>query len=91
MENNKIIDSEFRKKLFKDLIDAGFGKEESQLLLYRKLYDTLKDMSLDLIQGMYDAVNNDEIPLSFDITELNGYLSDMVKAQEVLERKKSES
>lgn len=37
----KILDSEFRKVLYKNLTDAGYSKEEAQKIVGRKYYDTL--------------------------------------------------
>jgi hypothetical protein len=86
----KILDAEFRKKLFKDLLEAGFEKDEAQNMLYQKLYETLKGETLLLLDDIVKQVENDNIPVSFDGERVNGYLTDMRKAQEVLSKKQAE-
>lgn len=86
----KILDAEFRKKLFKDLLEAGFEKEEAQDMLYQKLYDTLKSETLLLLDDLVKQVENDSVPESFDGEKVNQYLTDMRKAQEVLSKKQAE-
>jgi hypothetical protein len=83
----KILDAEFRKKLFKDLLEAGFEKDEAQEMLYKKLYETLKGETLLLLDGLVKQVENDNIPESFDGKKVNEYLTDMRKAQEILSKK----
>lgn len=90
MENKKILDAEFRKKLFKDLLEAGFEKDEAQGVLYQKLYETLKGETLLLLDDLVKQVENDSIPESFDGEKINEYLTDMKKAQEVLSKKQAE-
>ena len=90
MENKKILDAEFRKKLFKDLLEAGFEKDEAQGVLYQKLYETLKSETLLLLDDLVKQVENDSVPESFDGEKVNQYLTDMRKAQEVLSKKQAE-
>ena len=90
MENKKILDAEFRKKLFKDLLEAGFEKDEAQGVLYQKLYETLKGEMLLLLDDLVKQVENDSVPESFDGEKINEYLTDMKKTQEVLSKKQAE-
>lgn len=55
----KILDGEFRKNLYKDLVDAGYEKQEAQLIVGKKYYSALVDHVADTLTSLADDVRNE--------------------------------
>lgn len=61
----KILDGEFRKNLYKDLVDAGYDKQEAQVIVGKKYYsalgthvaETLTELLNDVVSERYDVGN----------------------------------
>ena len=80
----KILDSEFRKELYKNLVEAGYDKKEAQKIVGVKYREGLK---VDLIEKMKAQIanieaDNNELILSAD--EYNNALSELDKLKELL-------
>ena len=52
---SKILDSEFRKGLYKNLVDAGYDKEEAQKIVGVKYYSELLE---DVKHGVDSVLNS---------------------------------
>ena len=60
----KILDSDFRKELYKNLVEAGYEKQEAQKIVGVKYYNALKDKCIMYINAghisIYELENIEE-------------------------------
>jgi transposase len=79
----KILDSEFRKVLYKNLTDAGYSKEEAQKIVGRKYYDTLyaavSQTVTDLLASITEERFDDALAPDF-----NNKVAELKKLKEIL-------
>lgn len=80
----KILDSDFRKELYKNLVEAGYEKQEAQKIVGVKYYNALKDKMLTLLSSLSSDINGNQFnPLSEDF--INGYNADIAELQKMSE------
>ena len=80
----KILDSEFRKELYKNLVEAGYEKQEAQKIVGVKYYNALKDKMLTLLSSLSSDINGNQFkPLSEDF--INVYNADIAELQKMSE------
>lgn len=63
---SKILDSEFRKELYKNLVEAGYDKAEAQKIVGTKFYSALRED----VTHTVDLFLNDIVKENYE-TELN--------------------
>ena len=61
---SKILESEFRKELYKSLTEAGYEKKEAQAIVGKKYYEALRGKlkenlsnALDKVESICSAMN----------------------------------
>ena len=80
----KILDSDFRKELYKNLVEAGYEKQEAQKIVGVKYYNALKDKMLILLSSLSSDINGNQFnPLSEDF--INVYNADIAELQKMSE------
>ena len=80
----KILDSDFRKELYKNLVEAGYEKQEAQKIVGVKYYNALKDKMLTLLSNLSSDINGNQFnPLSEDF--INVYNADIAELQKMSE------
>ena len=80
----KILDSDFRKELYKNLVEAGYEKQEAQKIVGVKYYNALKDKMLTLLSSLSSDINGNQFnSLSEDF--INGYNADIAELQKMSE------
>lgn len=80
----KILDSDFRKELYKNLVEAGYEKQEAQKIVGVKYYNALKDKMLTLLSSLSSDINSNQFnPLSEDF--INVYNADIAELQKMSE------
>ena len=80
----KILDSDFRKELYKNLVEAGYEKQEAQKIVGVKYYNALKDKMLTLLSSLSSNINGNQFnPLSEDF--INVYNADIAELQKMSE------
>ena len=80
----KILDSDFRKELYKNLVEAGYEKQEAQKIVGVKYYNALKDKMLTLLSSLSSDINGNQFnPLSEDF--INVYNADIAELQKMSE------
>lgn len=80
----KILDSDFRKELYKNLVEAGYEKQEAQKIVGVKYYNALKDKMLTLLSSLLSDINGNQFnPLSEDF--INVYNADIAELQKMSE------
>ena len=83
----KILETEFRKELYKGLTEAGYTKEEAQKIVGTKYYDALKTDVKDKLGQMNSVVdsesfNNDEIAAS--LSAINEAFKELSKLKSII-------
>ena len=79
----KILEGEFRKKLYKDLVEAGYEKEEAQKIVGVKYFKALKDKMLTVLSSLSTDINGNHFqPLSEEL--VNVYNADIAELQKML-------
>lgn len=81
----KVLNGEFRKNLYKDLVDAGYEKEEAQVIVGKKYYSALKDHVLGTLSSLADNVRNGKYAVGDTLTELPDQFAELYKMQGFLE------
>lgn len=80
----KILDSDFRKELYKNLVEAGYEKQEAQKIVGVKYFTALKDKMLTLLSSLSSDINGNQFnPLSEDF--INVYNADIAELQKMSE------
>lgn len=80
----KILDSDFRKELYKNLVEAGYEKQEAQKIVGVKYYNALKDKMLTLLSNLSSDINGNQFnSLSEDF--INVYNADIAELQKMSE------
>jgi len=86
----RILDSEFRKELFKNLVEAGYSKTEAQTIVGKKYFDSLKNDVMSTISSIGDKVNNNDFTVEVNGQELNDKIKELDKLFGILSPKKEE-
>ena len=80
----KILDAEFRKELYKNLIDAGYDKTESQKIVGKKYYAELYDNVKHSLDTVLDKIIKEDFSETFDCETINKGIDELKKLQELL-------
>lgn len=78
----KILEAEFRKELYKNLVEAGYDKQEAQKIVGTKYFASLKDKVLVGLNALSDEINNNTFN-QIDETFIAQYNSDMVELKKM--------
>ena len=78
----KILEAEFRKELYKNLVEAGYDKQEAQKIVGTKYFDALKDKVLAGLNALSDEINNNTFN-QIDDTFIAQYNSDMAELKKM--------
>ena len=85
----KILDSEFRNTLYKNLVDAGYDKKEAQKIVGVKYHSALKaDVILKLNQMISDIEQDkyvDEESTTTSIRVLSESVNELRKMKSIIE------
>ena len=82
---DKILDSEFRQTLYKNLVDAGYDKKEAQKIVGVKYHASLKadlKAKLNLLVARVEGESYDDMVFNGD--EINGMISELKKVKSVI-------
>ena len=79
---SKILESDFRKELYKNLVDAGYTKQEAQKIVGAKYYDALKNDVKDSIGKLLESVENEKY--DFDSTTITIKIGELTKLKDVI-------
>lgn len=78
----KILDSEFRKELYKSLTDAGYDKSEAQQIVGVKYFQALKDDVAKKLTNICEEIVNNSFDVSFD--DISQKIAELKKLKELL-------
>lgn len=81
---SKILDSEFRKGLYKSLTDAGYDKNEAQKIVGKKYYEVLHEKVLQGLNEFEVSVVQEKFDVTFAANEFNEMVAELKKLKEIL-------
>jgi len=80
----KILEGEFRKELYKNLVEAGYEKQEAQKIVGVKYFKALKDKMFMTLTRLSTEINDNQFqPLSEEL--VNVYNADIAELQKMSE------
>jgi hypothetical protein len=81
----KILDSEFRNDLYKNLVEAGYEKKEAQKIVGVKYHAALKADLKSILNVLVARVAGEDYDnITFDTDNLNGMLAELKKVKGVI-------
>lgn len=80
----KILESEFRKELYKNLVDAGYTKEEAQKIVGTKYYAELHDNVKHGVDVILNNLIKEDFNETFDCEAINKNIEELKKLKELL-------
>ena len=80
----KILDSNFRKELYKGLMEAGYEKQEAQKIVGVKYFKALKEKVQMTLSGLSTEINDNQFnPLSEEfLASFNADIAELQKMNE---------
>lgn len=80
----KILDSNFRKELYKNLIEAGYDKAEAQKIVGAKYFNALKENVMNSLTTLVNNTSEDNfVTLNEEwLASYNNDISELVKMKE---------
>lgn len=79
---SKILESEFRKELYKSLTEAGYDKKEAQAIVGKKYYETLRTKLKENLTNITNKVDNEEYDWSISELNIDETLTELAKMKE---------
>lgn len=80
----KILEGEFRKELYKNLVEAGYEKQEAQKIVGVKYFKALKDKMFMTLTSLSTEINDNQFqPLTEEF--INTYNADIAELQKMSE------
>ena len=79
----KILDSDFRKELYKNLTEAGYTKAEAQKIVGKKYYEALKEATKESLETLIANVNSDVFDFSSKET-IESNLAELEKLKDII-------
>lgn len=81
----KILESDFRKELYKNLVEAGYEKMEAQKIIGNKYHVALKESLADKFKELVKAVDEENYDaIVIDNEQINGTIEELKKVKELL-------
>ena len=84
MDTTKILDSDFRQTLYKNLVDAGYEKKEAQKIIGVKYHAALKADLINILNGNLKVIEEESYDITFDADKLNGMIAELKKVKGVI-------
>ena len=83
---SRILESEFRKELYKNLVDAGYDKQEAQKIVGVKYFVALKESVMSLLQSTLNEIETDQFNILNDefILKYNESVHELNKMKEFI-------
>lgn len=82
----KILDNEFRKELYKSLMDAGYNKQEAQKIVAVKYFSALKGKVQVSLSTLLDEINENQFaPIDENfIASYNNDIQELLKMHKII-------
>ena len=83
----KILNSDFRRELYTNLIDAGYDKEEAQKIVGIKYSIALKNHLIDKLREEAEAIEKNDRELKLSVAEYENMLNELSKMEDFFKEK----
>ena len=80
----KILESEFRKELYKNLVEAGYNKEEAQKIVGKKYYAELLENISHGVDMFLSSIVQEKFDVTLDVESVNSTIEELNKLKEIL-------
>ena len=80
----KILDAEFRKELYKNLVEAGYEKVEAQKIIGQKYYIELHEDVKHEVDVLLNNLVKEDFENTFDCESINKKIEELKKLRELL-------
>lgn len=80
----KILDAEFRKELYKNLIEAGYEKAEAQKIVGKKYYGELHEEVKHDVDAFLNGLVKEEFDTPFDCETITKKVEELKKLKEIV-------
>jgi len=80
----KILDSDFRKELYKNLVEAGYDKAEAQKIVGVKYYNELLEDVKHGVDSVLNSLVKEDFNERFDCETINSKIEELKKLKELL-------
>jgi len=82
---SKILESEFRKELYKNLVEAGYDKTEAQRIVGTKYHCALKENIIEMLADVNNKIQEEKYnEITLNPENINNTIEELKKIQEVL-------
>ena len=78
----KILESEFRKELYKSLTEAGYDKKEAQKIVGVKYFSALKEKAKESTNKLMESIESEKF--DFDVMTILADINELAKLKEVI-------
>ena len=78
----KILESEFRKELYKSLTEAGYDKKEAQKIVGVKYFSALKEKAKESVNKLMESIESEKF--DFDVMTILADINELAKLKEVI-------
>ncbi len=79
---SKILESGFRKELYKSLTEAGYEKKEAQAIVGKKYYETLKNVTREFLSNAIAKIDAETFDFSIKDMDIDANLAELTKMKE---------
>jgi len=79
---SKILESEFRKELYKNLTEAGYEKREAQAIVGKKYYEALRGKLKENLSNALDKVEREIYDWTVAELNIDETLAELAKMKE---------
>jgi uncharacterized protein YpiB (UPF0302 family) len=79
---SKILESEFRKELYKNLTEAGYEKREAQAIVGKKYYEALRGKLKENLSNALDKVEREMYDWTSAELNIDETLAELAKMKE---------
>ena len=79
---SRILESEFRKELYKNLTEAGYDKKEAQAIIGKKYYETLKNVTREFLSNAIAKIDAETFDFSIKDMDIDANLAELTKMKE---------
>ena len=80
----KMLDSDFRKELYKNLVEAGYDKAEAQKIVGVKYYNELLEDVKHGVDSVLNSLVKEDFNESFDCETINAKIVELRKLKEII-------
>ena len=84
---SKILNSDFRKEVYKNLLDAGYDKNEAQVIVGKKYYGALKEDVLAKINEVMATIQADNFEQPIQFNDITACVNELGNLKKILQPK----